>query len=90
MYSKNMLLRDIKTYNIFLTKDGIINKGDFGIAKALGTQVDFANPFLGTPYFMSPGSKNPNSKGQRCANAANTDRNPTYGPSHAHYFEHAI
>ena len=29
--------------------------GDFGIAKDLGMQGDFAKTFLGTPYFMSPG-----------------------------------
>jgi NIMA (never in mitosis gene a)-related kinase 1/4/5 len=39
---------------MFITKDNIIKLGDFGIAKALGTQVDFAKTFLGTPYFMSP------------------------------------
>jgi NIMA (never in mitosis gene a)-related kinase len=54
MHSKNILHRDIKTQNIFLTKDDVIKLGDFGIAKALGTHVDFAKTFLGTPYFMSP------------------------------------
>jgi NIMA (never in mitosis gene a)-related kinase len=54
MHSKNILHRDIKTQNMFLTKDDVIKLGDFGIAKALGTQVDFAKTFLGTPYFMSP------------------------------------
>lgn len=55
MHSKNILHRDIKTQNIFLNKEGVIKIGDFGIAKALGTKVDFAKTFLGTPYFMSPG-----------------------------------
>ena len=32
----------------------MIKLGDFGIAKALETQADYAKTFLGTPYFMSP------------------------------------
>ena len=55
MHNKNILHRDIKTQNMFLTKRNIIKLGDFGISKALGTQGDNAKTFIGTPYFMSPG-----------------------------------
>ncbi len=65
MHSKNILHRDIKTQNMFLTKDDVIKLGDFGIAKALGTQVDFAKTFLGTPYFMSPEVCKGNQYGQK-------------------------
>ena len=54
MHSKNILHRDLKTQNMFLTKDDVIKLGDFGIAKALGTQVDLTKTVCGTPYFMSP------------------------------------
>jgi len=34
--------------------ENIIKLGDFGISKALGTHGNFADTFLGTPYFMPP------------------------------------
>ena len=38
MHSKNVLHRDLKTANIFLTKDVMVKIGDFGISKVLTTQ----------------------------------------------------
>eukprot|EP00743_Colponemidia_sp_Colp-15_P010894 GILK01012068.1.p1 GENE.GILK01012068.1~~GILK01012068.1.p1 ORF type:complete len:862 (+),score=168.21 GILK01012068.1:96-2681(+) len=54
MHSKNILHRDIKTQNIFLTKDNYVKLGDFGIAKSLSENTLFAKTACGTPYFMSP------------------------------------
>ena len=54
MHSKNILHRDLKTQNLFLTKDNILKIGDFGISKQLGTMSDLAKTACGTPYFMPP------------------------------------
>lgn len=44
--------RDLKTANIFLTKDTVVKLGDFGISKQL--EGSKANTVLGTPYYISP------------------------------------
>ena len=54
MHSKNILHRDLKIQNMFLTADDVIKLGDFGIAKALSTASDMARTSCGTPYFMAP------------------------------------
>ena len=53
IHKKNILHRDVKTLNIFLTKDYNSKIGDLGVAKVLeGTS--HANTFVGTPYYISP------------------------------------
>ena len=45
---------DLKTQNIFLTRDNIVKVGDFGIARFLQNTQDHANTVIGTPYYLSP------------------------------------
>uniref|UniRef100_A0A0G4IE20 non-specific serine/threonine protein kinase n=1 Tax=Chromera velia CCMP2878 TaxID=1169474 RepID=A0A0G4IE20_9ALVE len=54
MHSRNILHRDMKSENIFLTKDDVAKIGDFGIAKSLTATGAMAKTSVGTPYFMSP------------------------------------
>lgn len=54
LHEKQILHRDLKTQNIFLTKTNIIKVGDLGIARVLEHQHDMASTLIGTPYYMSP------------------------------------
>lgn len=55
MHSQSILHRDLKTLNIFLTKDNKIKIGDLGVAKILDNiEKDFATSKVGTPYYLSP------------------------------------
>ncbi|KAM4583076.1 serine/threonine-protein kinase Nek4 [Fundulus diaphanus] len=54
LHERNILHRDLKTQNIFLTKTSIIKVGDLGIARVLENQNDMASTLIGTPYYMSP------------------------------------
>uniref|UniRef100_A0A7S4L130 non-specific serine/threonine protein kinase n=1 Tax=Guillardia theta TaxID=55529 RepID=A0A7S4L130_GUITH len=54
MHEEHILHRDLKTQNIFLTRNNIIKLGDFGIAKVLEGTLEMAKTVIGTPYYMSP------------------------------------
>jgi NIMA (never in mitosis gene a)-related kinase len=54
IHAKKILHRDLKSQNIFLTKDNQVKIGDFGISKMLENTLDFAKTSLGTPYYLSP------------------------------------
>ncbi|CAF0952709.1 unnamed protein product, partial [Brachionus calyciflorus] len=54
MHEKCILHRDLKTQNIFLTRNKIIKVGDLGIARVLKSNTDMATTIIGTPYYMSP------------------------------------
>ncbi|XP_055493448.1 serine/threonine-protein kinase Nek3 isoform X1 [Leucoraja erinacea] len=54
IHDKRVLHRDIKTKNVFLTKNGVVKLGDFGSAHLLKSPLAFAHTYVGTPYYVSP------------------------------------
>lgn len=61
LHRKKILHRDLKSANVFLTKDSDSSKpsysvkiGDLGVAKLMDTSTAFANTIVGTPYYLSP------------------------------------
>ncbi|XP_022112000.1 serine/threonine-protein kinase Nek4-like [Acanthaster planci] len=54
IHKKKILHRDLKPQNIFMTNQGVIKVGDFGIARMLRDTRDHARTAIGTPYYMSP------------------------------------
>ena len=54
LHSKQILHRDIKSLNIFLSNDDSIRIGDLGVAKLLSNTAGFAQTQVGSPYYLSP------------------------------------
>lgn len=54
IHDRKIIHRDLKCQNIFMTKEGYIKLGDFGIAKHLSKTLEKIKTVVGTPYYMSP------------------------------------
>ena len=54
LHNKKIIHRDIKTKNVFLTKNEIIKLGDFGISTQLANTWDFAETAKGTLFYIAP------------------------------------
>lgn len=54
IHSKRILHRDIKPANIFMTSDGVVKLGDFGLGRFFSQNTRDAHTLVGTFYYMSP------------------------------------
>ena len=52
LHKEEVIHRDLKTSNIFISKDGYPKVGDFGISKLLESK--FAQSIHGTSYYAAP------------------------------------
>lgn len=54
LHDNKLLHRDLKPQNLFLTANGIVKLGDFGVAKILEGTGALAHTQIGTPFYLSP------------------------------------
>ena len=54
IHKRKILHRDLKSQNVFMTRNNTLKLGDFGISKVLENTNDQALTVQGTPYYMSP------------------------------------
>jgi NIMA (never in mitosis gene a)-related kinase 2 len=61
-----ILHRDIKPANVFIDRHHNFKLGDFGLARVLGAEHQFAQTNVGTPYYMSPEQVNEVPYNEKC------------------------
>ena len=54
IHGKNLIHRDLKPDNLFITGDDSIKIGDFGISKQLKSKNEYAKTRIGTMLYMAP------------------------------------
>lgn len=54
LHVKNIIHRDIKCLNIFLTEDKRIKIGDLGVSKIVSSAAALQDTRVGTPLYLSP------------------------------------
>lgn len=54
LHSGFIIHRDIKPANVYMTKNGVVKLGDFGVSKLVELTDPMAATFIGTPFYLSP------------------------------------
>jgi NIMA (never in mitosis gene a)-related kinase len=54
LHIRKIMHRDIKSANIFITKDNIAKIGDLNVSKVMKGNIDMSTTQTGTPYYASP------------------------------------
>jgi cell cycle serine/threonine-protein kinase CDC5/MSD2 len=54
LHAHNVIHRDLKLGNLFLSRDMKIKLGDFGLAAKLDTPTDRRRTICGTPNYIAP------------------------------------
>ena len=54
LHENKIIHRDVKTLNVFLTRDHHVKLGDMGVSKIVKNSVAVQNTRVGTPLYLSP------------------------------------
>ncbi|CAD8104345.1 unnamed protein product [Paramecium sonneborni] len=54
LHDNNIIHRDIKSLNVFLTKDKHVKLGDLGVSKIFNSEIALNGTRVGTPLYLAP------------------------------------
>lgn len=54
LHENNIIHRDIKTLNVFLTREKHVKLGDLGVSKIFNSDTALQGTRVGTPLYLAP------------------------------------